>query len=115
MGCHWLPPGAAAISVQAHVRESDHCCCTRGNRHGQQLISRATVEKATQNAGMPNHSGLGWWVNRKSDGTPVWPLVPGDAFWGLEAQGQFLLVVPRQRHLVARHRGSGRLLFKSKG
>jgi CubicO group peptidase (beta-lactamase class C family) len=77
----------------------------KGNWHGKQLISRATVEKATQNAGMPNHSGLGWGVNRKSDGTFVWPSLPGDAFWGLGAQGQFLLVVPSLNLIIVRSGG----------
>jgi hypothetical protein len=77
----------------------------KGNWHGRQLISRATVEEATQNAGMPNHSGLGWWVNRKSDGTLVWPSVPADAFWGLGAQGQFLLVIPSLNLIVLRTGG----------
>ena len=77
----------------------------KGNWHGRQLISRATVEEATQYAGMPNHSGLGWWVNRKSDGTLVWPSVPADAFWGLGAQGQFLLVVPSLSLIVLRMGG----------
>jgi CubicO group peptidase (beta-lactamase class C family) len=77
----------------------------KGNWHGRQLISRATVEAATQYAGMPNHSGLGWWVNRKSDGTLVWPSVPADAFWGLGAQGQFLLVVPSLSLIVLRMGG----------
>jgi CubicO group peptidase (beta-lactamase class C family) len=77
----------------------------KGNWHGRQLISRATVEEATQHAGMANHSGLGWWVNRKSDGTLVWPSVPADAFWGLGAQGQFLLVVPSLRLIVLRMGG----------
>jgi hypothetical protein len=54
---------------------------------------------------MPNHSGLGWWVNRKSDGTLVWPSVPADAFWGLGAQGQFLLVVPSLSLIVLRMGG----------
>jgi CubicO group peptidase (beta-lactamase class C family) len=77
----------------------------KGNWNGKQLISRATVEQATQNAGMPNHSGLGWWVNRKPDGTRFWPSVPEDAFWGLGAQGQFLLVVPSLNLIVIRNGG----------
>jgi CubicO group peptidase (beta-lactamase class C family) len=77
----------------------------KGEWHGKQLISRATVEEAMQNAGMPNHSGLGWWVNRNLDGTLFWPSVPGDAFWGLGAQGQFLLVVPSLKLIVVRSGG----------
>ena len=77
----------------------------KGIWKGKQLISRATVEQATQHAGMPNHSGLGWWVNRNSDGTRFWPSVPEDAFWGLGAQGQFLLVVPSLNLIVVRNGG----------
>jgi CubicO group peptidase (beta-lactamase class C family) len=76
-----------------------------GNWNGKQLISRATVERATQYAGMPNHSGLGWWVNRNSDGTRFWQSVPEGAFWGLGAQGQFLLVVPSLNLIVVRSGG----------
>jgi CubicO group peptidase (beta-lactamase class C family) len=77
----------------------------KGNWHGKQLISRATVERATQNAGMPNHSGLGWWVNRKPDGTLLWPSVPEDAFWGWGGQSQFLLIVPSLNLIVVRSGG----------
>ena len=77
----------------------------KGNWHGKQLISQATVEQATQNAGIPNHSGLGWWVNRDPDGTHFWQSLPEDAFWGLGAQGQFLLVVPRLKLIVVRTGG----------
>jgi hypothetical protein len=78
----------------------------KGNWNGKQLISRATVEQATQHAGMPNHSGLSWWVNRNSDGTRFWQSVPEDAFWGLGAQGQFLLVVPSLNLIVVRNGGA---------
>jgi CubicO group peptidase (beta-lactamase class C family) len=77
----------------------------RGTWQGKQLIARATVEAATLFAGMPNHSGLGWWVNRNPDGTLFWPSLPGDAFWGLGAQGQFLLVVPSLNLIVVRNGG----------
>jgi len=77
----------------------------KGEWHRKQLISRATVQEATQNAGMPNHSGLGWWVNRKSDGTLFSPSLPVDAFWGLGAQGQFLLLVPSLSLIVLRTGG----------
>jgi len=77
----------------------------KGNWRGRKLISRAAVEEATQNAGMPNQSGLSWWVNRKSDGRLVWPSVPADAFWGLGAQGQLLLVVPSLNLIVLRMGG----------
>jgi CubicO group peptidase (beta-lactamase class C family) len=77
----------------------------KGVWEGKQLISRATVEAATTNAGMPNHSGFGWWVNRNPDGTRFWPSVPADGFWGLGAQGQFLLVVPSLSLIVVRSGG----------
>jgi CubicO group peptidase (beta-lactamase class C family) len=95
-GAEFSPNASAAIaSLLLH----------KGNWNGKRLISRETVEKAAQNAGMPNHSGLGWWVNRNLDGTRFWPSVPEDAFWGLGAQGQFLLVVPSLNLIVVRSGG----------
>ncbi len=78
----------------------------KGRWDGKQLISPATVGAATSNAGMPNHSGLGWWVNQNPDGTLFWPSVPADAFWGLGAQGQLLLVVPSLSLIAIRYGGA---------
>jgi CubicO group peptidase (beta-lactamase class C family) len=96
--------GGGDFSPNAYARVGS-LLLHKGDWHGKQLISRATVEEATQNADMPNHSGLGWWVNRKSDGSLLWPSVPGDAFWGFGAQGQVLLVVPSLKLIVVRSGG----------
>jgi CubicO group peptidase (beta-lactamase class C family) len=61
------------------------------------------VEQATTWAGLPVHSGLGWWVNRNPDGTRFWPCLPPDAFYGAGAGHQFLLVVPSLDLIVVRN------------
>jgi CubicO group peptidase (beta-lactamase class C family) len=74
-----------------------------GNWDGHQLIDRSVVEMATTWAGVPNHSGLGWWVNRQPDGTRFWEGVPEDAFYGAGAGHQILLVVPSLSLIVVRN------------
>ena len=74
-----------------------------GNWDGHQLIDRSVVEMATTWAGVPNHSGLGWWVNRQPDGTRFWKSVPEDAFYGAGAGHQILLVVPSLSLIVVRN------------
>src|SRR6202044_64641 len=71
----------------------------------RQLISQNVVRRATTNIGMPNHSGLAWWVNQKFGGGRVWPALPDDAFWGSGAGHQILLVAP-SLHLIAVRNGS---------
>jgi CubicO group peptidase (beta-lactamase class C family) len=82
----------------------------RGSWNGKPLLSRSIVEAATTHAGTPNHSGLGWWVNREADGTRHWDAVPLDAFWGAGAGHQLLLVVPSLDLIVVRF---GELLDRS--
>lgn len=74
----------------------------KGDWNGQPLLSPAVVEAAATHAGMPNHSGLGWWVNRAPHGSRHWPAVPEDAFWGAGAGHQLLLVIPSLDLIVVR-------------
>jgi CubicO group peptidase (beta-lactamase class C family) len=77
----------------------------RGEWNGRRLLGPAVVDAATRHAGMPNHAGLGWWVNQNADGTRPWPSAPADAFWGAGAGQQFLLVIPSMELIVVRNGG----------
>jgi len=77
----------------------------KGRWHDRQLISTAVVDRAIRHVGMPNNSGLGWWVNRELDGSKHWPSAPGDAFWGAGAGHQFLFVVPSLDLVAVRNGG----------
>ncbi|HLJ56435.1 MAG TPA: hypothetical protein VKT77_15460, partial [Chthonomonadaceae bacterium] len=78
----------------------------RGDWNGRQILSAAVVRQATRWAGLPNASGLGWWVNRRPEGGRKWPAAPDDAFWGAGAGHQFLLVVPSLNLIVVRNGGA---------
>jgi hypothetical protein len=52
---------------------------------------------------MPNHSGLGWWVNHNTDGSKYWKDAPADAFSGSGAGQQFLMVVPSLNLIIVRN------------
>jgi len=75
----------------------------RGNWDGVQLIGADVVDRALQHAGLPGASGLGWWVNRTETGARVFESAPDDAFWGMGAGQQFLLVVPSLNLIVVRN------------
>lgn len=72
----------------------------KGSWEGQQLLDPTIVEKATSYAGFPRQNsalnsprpgrGLGWTTN--SDG--IWPRLPQDAFAGVGAEQQLLVVIP---------------------
>lgn len=94
--------GGGEISPDATARIG-RLLMHQGNWQGRRLISSAAVKAATTHAGQPNHSGLGWWVNRRADGGRLWHAVPDDAFWGLGHGGQLLLVIPSLDLIVVRH------------
>jgi CubicO group peptidase (beta-lactamase class C family) len=75
----------------------------KGEWEGRQVLSPTAVEAALKASGMPGHSGLGWWVNRGSDGSPLWKSAPEDAFGGAGAGQQLLLVVPSLDLIVVRN------------
>ena len=75
----------------------------RGAWEDRQVIAPAVVDPALRHSGLPGHSGLGWWVNRATDGTRLWKSAPEDAFGGAGAGHQFLLVVPSLGLIVVRN------------
>ncbi len=97
--------GGANFSPNASARVG-RLLLRRGDWDETQVIPAAIVTQATQWAGLPNFSGLGWWVNRRPDGTKVLPRAPEDTFWGLGAGGQLLLVIPSLDLIVVRN-GTG--------
>ncbi|MBV9469713.1 MAG: serine hydrolase, partial [Abitibacteriaceae bacterium] len=100
------PWGGGNYSAQA-VACIGQLMLHKGMWRGRQLLAPAIVEAATSYAGMPNHAGLGWWVNHNPDGSRFWKSAPADAFWGSGAGHQFLLVVPSEHLVVVR---SGNML-----
>ncbi len=94
--------GGAAYSPNAAARVG-RLMLRHGEWNGKQLIDPAIVKAATRNAGEPNYSGLGWWVNSASDGSKRWMSVSSDAFWGAGAGHQFLLVIPSLNLIVVRN------------
>ncbi|HEY0946767.1 MAG TPA: serine hydrolase [Opitutaceae bacterium] len=94
--------GGAEFSPNAAARVG-RLLMHSGQWNGQQILSEDAVRAATTHAGLPNHSGLGWWVNRRADGSRFFASAPADAFFGLGAGGQFLLVVPSLDLIVVRN------------
>jgi CubicO group peptidase (beta-lactamase class C family) len=94
--------GGGAFSANAAARIG-RLMMRGGDWDGRRLLSERVVRTATAHVGLPNHSGLAWWVNREADGKPVWPDAPGDAFWGSGAGHQFLFVVPSLDLIVVRN------------
>jgi CubicO group peptidase (beta-lactamase class C family) len=94
--------GGASYSPNATARIG-RLLLHHGNWDGHKLISGDTVRLATSNVGMPNHSGLAWWVNRQLGGALYWKALPADAFWGAGAGHQLLLVVPSLNLIVVRN------------
>jgi CubicO group peptidase (beta-lactamase class C family) len=94
--------GGGAFSPNATARIA-RLMLHEGVWNGQRLISEASVRQATQYSGMPNNAGLCWWVNRRPDGSRIWPAAPADAFWGDGAGEQFVFVVPSLNLIVVRY------------
>ena len=61
----YAPWGGASYSADATARVG-RLMMHGGNWQGRQLLDADFVRTATTFAGMPNHSGLGWWVNSQS-------------------------------------------------
>lgn len=97
--------GGANFSPNAAARVG-RLLARRGDWDEQQIIPFDVAVAATRSAGLPNFSGLAWWVNRRPDGSRVLAEAPDDAFWGLGAGGQLLFVVPSLDLIVVRN-GTG--------
>ena len=96
------PWGGGSYSADATARVG-RLMMRGGNWQGKQLIDPDVVRAATTFAGMPNRSGLGWWVNHNSDGTKAWQDAPEDGFSGSGAGQQFLMVVPSLNLIIVRN------------
>lgn len=94
--------GGANFSPNAAARIG-RLLARRGDWDEEQIIPFELATRATRWAGLPNNSGLSWWVNRRPDGARVLPRAPDDAFWGLGAGGQLLFVVPSLDLIVVRN------------
>jgi CubicO group peptidase (beta-lactamase class C family) len=70
-----------------------------GDWDGQQLISKEAVRQIRTDAGTPGNGGIGWWTNTEGK----YAKLPTDAFWGVGAGHQILLVVPSLRLIVVRN------------
>jgi CubicO group peptidase (beta-lactamase class C family) len=99
------PWGGANFSPNAAARVG-RLLARRGDWDENQIIPFELAASATRHAGLPNFSGLAWWVNRRADGSRVLANAPEDAFWGLGAGGQLLFVAPSLDLIVVRN-GTG--------
>jgi CubicO group peptidase (beta-lactamase class C family) len=97
--------GGANFSPNAVARVG-RLLARRGDWDEDQVIPFELAAAATRHAGLPNNSGLAWWVNRRADGSRVLARAPDDAFWGIGAGGQLLFVVPSLDLIVVRN-GTG--------
>jgi hypothetical protein len=93
--------GGAAFSPNAAARIA-RLLIHQGDWDERRILSPGVVAAATHWAGWPNHSGLGWWVNREAGGGRAWAGVPDDAVCGLGAGGEFLCYVPSLNLIVVR-------------
>ncbi len=96
--------GGANFSPNAAARVG-RLLARRGDWDEEQVLPFDIVTRAIRHAGLPNASGLSWWVNRNPDGSRVLRQAPDDTFWGLGASGQLLLVIPSLDLIVVRNGG----------
>jgi CubicO group peptidase (beta-lactamase class C family) len=71
----------------------------RGNWEGNQLICADAVRQVTCHSGTPGNGAIGWWSNNQRR----CPKAPQDAFWGLGAGHQVLVVVPSLELIAVRN------------
>ncbi|MEA4945253.1 MAG: serine hydrolase [Propionicimonas sp.] len=72
-----------------------------GNRllpEGWMAESVKAVDVQTEDPGYAS----GWWANQAADGSLVHPDLPADAYWASGHDGQWVLVVPSEKLVVAR-------------
>ena len=96
------PWGGGSYSADATARVG-RLMMRGGDWQGKQFLDPDVVRTATTFAGMPNRTGLGWWVNHNPDGTKAWKDAPEDAFSGSGAGQQFLMVVPSLNLIIVRN------------
>lgn len=94
--------GGAEISAEASARIG-RMLLHKGDWDEHQVFSQEIVARATKSAGLPNNSGLGWWINIRPDFNRVFPTAPKDTFWGAGAGGQIVMVIPSLNLVVIRH------------
>ena len=69
-----------------------------GDWDGHQILSKESVHKVTDDAGLPGDCGMGWWSN----GGQRYK-IPPDAIWGAGAGDQLLLVIPSLYLIMVRN------------
>jgi len=88
--------GSFTARAAAHV---GRLMLRRGNWEGKQLISEDAVRQVTNDVGTPGNGGIGWWSNNAGR----CPQAPQDAFWGLGAGHQILVVIPSLNLIAVRN------------
>jgi CubicO group peptidase (beta-lactamase class C family) len=74
----------------------------QGDWQGKQILSIEAVRAVTMDAGTPGTGAIGWWTNNEGEHK----VLPHDAFFGLGAGHQVLLVVPSLNLIAVRNGGS---------
>ncbi|MDA0350327.1 MAG: serine hydrolase [Verrucomicrobia bacterium] len=73
-----------------------------GNWEGKQLISAEAVRSTVADAGTAMHGGIGWWTNSEGHLGKA----PAEAYCGLGAGNQVVLVVPKLNLIMVRNGSS---------
>ncbi|MFZ0160836.1 MAG: serine hydrolase [Kineosporiaceae bacterium] len=76
-----------------------------GQWNGEQLLPGDWMRYSTTAVAMAGEEdgyGAHWWVNRRPDGSLVYPAMPADTYWAAGHDGQRVIVVPSAGLVVVR-------------
>ncbi|MCZ6673319.1 MAG: serine hydrolase, partial [Verrucomicrobia bacterium] len=93
--------GGGSFSANATARVA-RLMLRQGDWNGQQLLSPDAIEATVSDAKTPKHGGIGWWTNSEGHLGKA----PKDAYCGLGAGNQVVLVVPSLNLIMVRNGGS---------
>lgn len=93
--------GGGGFTARASARVG-RLLLREGDWDGKRLIAADAVRQTTRDAGTPGSNGMGWWANEEG----VLGNLPKDAYAGLGAGNQVILVVPSLKLIVVRHGGT---------
>jgi CubicO group peptidase (beta-lactamase class C family) len=93
--------GGASFNARAAARVG-RLLLREGDWDGKPLISAEAVRATTRDAGTPGSCGMGWWANEEG----ALGQLPRDAYAGLGAQNQTIVVVPSLKLIAVRHGGA---------
>ena len=93
--------GGASFTARAAARVG-RLLLREGDWDGKRLISAEAIRTTTRDAGTPGSCGMGWWANEEG----ALGQLPRDAYAGLGAGNQVIIVVPSLKLIAIRHGGT---------